>query len=193
MCLQDPLIPWDVWERAPFALQDSNAQIRILLQRLPRDPKGFQELSCERSNQVGSFSPVEKPLEMAPMEKRSYCQTRKRFLLCLLIFGAPFWMAFKPKSNRTRQRLPAPLPHPGEQQGWEERGEEGLGLLFSCGSSHPRGAGARLCWQGTGTDQRRLLRVTVAGRAAVGSWQEGTDGLCQPSPWGNPNPCQPGS
>lgn len=71
---------------------------------------GAELLQFEQSNRVGSFSLVEKPLEMAAVEKRSYCQTRKCFLICLLIFGAPFWMVFKPKSNHTRQQLPALLP-----------------------------------------------------------------------------------
>lgn len=75
------------------------------------------------------------------MEKRSHCQTRKCFLPCLLTFGAPFWMPFKPKSvSSFLPRSPPSLQHPGEQQGWEEqlRGQQGAGLLFWCGSSCPR-------------------------------------------------------
>lgn len=100
-----------------------HAQIRILLQHLPRDLrlkhlKDVQELSgsnLSKATKLGLFPLVEKPLEIAAMEKQSYCQTRKRLLICLLIFGAPFWTAFKPKSNHTRQQLPALVPSLGSR------------------------------------------------------------------------------
>lgn len=84
---------------------------------------------------------------------------------------------------------PAPsqpgLLHPGEQQGWEElvRGQQGIGLLFP---SRPRDAGASLGSEGHGDSPEALV-------ARHGPCQEGTDGLCLPSPSGKPGPCQAGS
>lgn len=75
--------------------------------------EGIQELNfstLSKATKRGLFPLVEKPQEIAAVEKQSYCQTRKCLPICLLIFGAPFWMVFKPKPKHPRQQLPALLP-----------------------------------------------------------------------------------
>lgn len=118
---------------------------------------GVEQLQFEQSSQVGSFSLVEKPLEMAAMEKAELLPNTEMFPDLFTNIWCSFLDAvqteIQPHASATSCPAPHPrLLHPGEKQGWEElvRGEEGIGLLFPSGRSCRRDAGARLCSEGRG-------------------------------------------